>query len=250
MSKATNNQQSTLAKRTAPPPAFDPERPMLVQPWRDFEGRGWVEVQYFGGAITRSVKIKLLHGDLLSDKDTKAADGSTFVGPQEAKDRIVRSGLWTPKGDKKVKPGGQAEEQLPKRSLTKKDFDGNVNSLAARARSVAMTLGERTAAGRIGSMELTREGKTTLAQWWKGAGGQRKARLLTDKKHFDSLVKADWDKLNEALNECPFRGDEPVPGEKKEEGVRTELPLRESPPKQGKTKKGKKEVTSNGEVDA
>jgi hypothetical protein len=213
MSQATNNQQGAAAKR-APPPAFDPERPMLVQPWREFEGRGWLEVQYLGGSITRTVKCKLL-GALLT-KEELATGTDVFVGPQEAKDRIIRANLWSP-GKGKKKGTGEKLVELPKRSICKKDFEGNDESLRSRARSVANTLGERTAAGRIGSMELTRKGRTTFGQWWDGAGADRKARILSDKKHFDSLTKEEKQRLNSVLMDCPFRADEPVPAEKEEE---------------------------------
>lgn len=222
---ATNNQQNNSGKMRAPPPAFDPERPMLVQPWREFEGRGWLEVQYLGGSITRTVKCKLL-GALLSDEE-RTAGIDVFVGPQEAKDRIVRSGLWKPMNGKNKKGTGEKLVELPKKSICKKDFEGNDNSLLSRARSVANALGERTAAGRIGSMSLSLPGKDTFATWWSAADDESKARLLSDKKHFDSLEAAEKQRLTTVLRDCPFRGGEPVPAEKEEEGGESEeLPIR------------------------
>jgi hypothetical protein len=222
MSHATSNQQNTLAKR-APPPAFDPERPMLVQPWREFEGRGWVEVQYLGGAISRTVQVRLLGAPLLREGESPGL----AVGPQEAKDRIVKAGLWSPGRNKAGSGKKQADKlpDLPKKSICKKDFEGSDESLLARARSVAQTLGERTAAGRIGSMELTRQGKQDFASWWDGAGAERKARLLTDQRHFDSLSSAEKKKLNSVLSDCPFRGDGPVPHSEKEQGKDKVLPV-------------------------
>lgn len=219
MSQATNNQQSTPLAKRAPPPAFDPERPMLVQPWREFEGRGWLEVQYLGGSITRTVRCKLLPA-LLTSEEKANPSVDVFVGPQEAKDRIIRANLWTPSSKGKKKGTGEKLVELPKRSLCKKDFEGNDESLLSRARSVANTLGERTAAGRIGSMELSRKGKTTFAAWWDGAGADRKARILSDKKHYDSLTRDEKQRLNTVLSDCPFRGDEPVPAEAEEETSR------------------------------
>lgn len=215
MSQATSNQQNTLAKR-APPPAFDPERPMLVQPWREFEGRGWLEVQYLGGSITRTVKCKLLGALLTEAQRTNGTE--VFVGPQEAKDIIIRNGLWSPKerGSKKA-AGKVAIIELPKRSIVKKDFEGNDESLAVRVRSVASNLGERTAAGRIGSMELSLQGADTFSKWWNAANSDQKARLLTDKKHYDTLVRADKTRLAGLIEECPFRSNEPVPAKAEEE---------------------------------
>lgn len=237
---ATNNQQISSAKMRAPPPAFDPERPMLVQPWREFEGRGWLEVQYLGGSITRTVKCKLL-GSLLTSEE-RAAGTDVFVGPQEAKDRIIRANLWKPQGGKKKTGTGEKLVELPKRSICKKDFEGNDQSLLSRARSVANSLGERTAAGRIGSMELSLPGKDTFSTWWAAAGASSKARLLSDKKHYDSLDDDEKQRLNTVLVDCPFRGQEPVPAEKEEEGAKAPTPGPSAPVKT----KAKKQVTGKG----
>lgn len=191
---------------------------MLVQPWREFEGRGWLEVQYLGGAITRTVRCKLLAAALVEGA-TADKDGNIYVGPQEAKDRIVRAGLWSPR--QKGAKGGAAKKnnvpELPLRSLTKKDFEGNDEALVSRARSVANNLGDRTAAGRIGSMALSRPGADTFQKWWAGAGAKDIARLLSDKKHYDSFEKADKARLAAVLKDCPFRPNEPVPSPAEEE---------------------------------
>jgi hypothetical protein len=227
MSNATNNQQNTLAKARPPPPALDPERPMLVQPWREFEGRGWLEVQYLGGAITRTVRCKLLAAALVTGL-TGDVEGNFYVGPQEAKDRIVQAGLWSPR--QKGAKAGLAKKnnvpELPKKSLCKEDFKGNDEALESRARSVANNLGDRTAAGRIGSMALARSGADTFQTWWKGAKGNDIARLLSDKKHYDSFEKADKIRLAAVLKDCPFRPNEPVPSpaeKEDEEPARSEI---------------------------
>lgn len=246
---ATNNQQNSSAKSRAPPPAFDPERPMLVQPWREFEGRGWVEVIYLGGAITRTVKVKMLHREILT-KEEIASGSDVYVGPQEAKDRIIKANLWKPMGKKGKGTGGEKLVELPKKSICAKDFDGSDQALMARARSVAIALGERTAAGRIGSMELSLPGKDTFATWWADASAESKVRLLSDKKHFDSLDAAKRQRLNTVLADCPFRGGEPVPAEKEEEGGESEeLPIRPPPQKENapiqKKKQGKRQAPSS-----
>lgn len=221
MSTATSNQRGTSAKGL-PPPAFDPERPMLVQPWREFEGRGWLEVHYLGGSITRTVKCKLL--DPVLSAEEKLGGSEVFLGPQAAKERIISAGLWAPNKKGAKKSGGDKLPELPKKSICSKDFEGSDEALLARARSVATTIGERTAAGRIGSMGLTRQGKSTFSAWWDGAGADRKARLLSDKKHFDSLTAAERGRLNRVLSDCPFRGEEPVPAPEEEEGEGAEAP--------------------------
>lgn len=200
---------------------------MLVQPWREFEGRGWLEVQYLGGAITRTVRCKLLAASLVTGM-TADKEGNFYVGPQEAKDRIVQAGLWSPR--QKGAKGGPGKKQnvpeLPKRSLCKKDFEGNDEALVSRARSVAKNLGDRTAAGRIGSMALARPGEDTMGKWWKGATSNSIARLLSDKKHYDSFEKADKARLAAVLKDCPFRLDEPVPSpaeKEDEEPARSEI---------------------------
>jgi hypothetical protein len=190
--------------------------------------------------MARTVRCKLL-APLLSQEEKDNGPDEVFTGPQEAKERIIRLNLWKPMG-KKGKSAGEKLIELPKRSICKKDFEGNDQALEARARSVANAIGERTAAGRIGSMELTRKGKDTFASWWDGAGADRKARLLSDKKHFDSLTAAEKQRLNTVLRGCPFRGEEPVPAEKKEEGGEPEgLPIRPPTQEEGDStkKKGK-----------
>jgi len=228
MSNATSNQQAKPSVPRAPPPAFDPERPMLVQPWRDFEAKAYLEVQYLGGALTKTVRCKLLEPSLLKEEERGLSE--VFTSPADAKDRIVRAGLWSPKTRGKLAVSGKASIQLPKRSLCKEDFSGNDQSLLSRARSVANTLGDNTAAGRIGSMSLARKGKETFSSWWAGAGGDRKARLLTDKKHYDSLSREDKERLNTVLSDCPFRGSAPVP---------TPTEETDGKPVQAQTKKGK-----------
>jgi len=212
---------------------------MLVQPWREFEGRGWIEVQYLGGALTRTVKVKLL-SQLLKTEEEKTQTNDVFVGPQEAKDRIVKAKLWTPQARGGKKGTGETKIELPKRSLCKKDFEGNDQALLSRARSVANTLGERTAAGRIGSMELTRKGRVTFGSWWDGAGADRKARILSDKKHYDTLTREEKSRLNTVMGDCPFRGDEPVPAGPEEETKSSEGKQGQATPpaKNGKTKAG------------
>jgi hypothetical protein len=182
---------------------------MMVQPWRDFEAKGFLEVQRLGGALTQTVRCKLLEPSLFKKKEEGLSE--VFTSPTDAKDRIIQAGLWTPKARGKKAGAGKETIQLPKRSLCKEDFSGNDQSLLSRARSVANTLGDNTAAGRIGSMSLARKGKDTFATWWAGAGGERKSRLLTDKKHFDSLSREDKERLNTVLKDCPFRGSAPVP---------------------------------------
>jgi hypothetical protein len=209
MSNATNNHQAKLVGGRAPPPAFDPERPAMVQPWRDFEAKGYLEVQRLGGKLTQTVRCKLLEPVLFKENEKGLSE--VFTSPTDAKERIIQAGLWTPKVRGKKTGTGKAVIQLPKKSLCKEDFMGNDQSLLSRARSVANTLGDNTAAGRIGSMSLARKGKDTFATWWAGAGGERKSRLLTDKKHFDSLSREDKERLNTVLKDCPFRGSESVP---------------------------------------
>jgi hypothetical protein len=218
---------------------------MLVQPWREFEGRGWLEVIYLGGSITRTVKCKLLSSSLILDGERELTE--VFVGPQEAKDRIVKAKLWTPREKGKKSAGTSNEPQLPKKSLTKEDFKGTDGSLQARARSVASNLGERTAAGRIGSMALTRPGCDTFEKWWVGAGANRIARVLTDKKHYDTLEKADKARLVTLLEECPFRSNEPVPTPKEEEGESAEAEPTPSTKGKGKGKKERKEKPADAE---
>jgi hypothetical protein len=242
MAEAQDN-RSSADKRRAPPPAFDPERPLLVQPWREFEGRGWVAVHYVAGGITTTVKVELVARVLQQEADPRDSDGKVFVRAAEAKARIIDANLWAPRGAKK-KGSGVAVVQLPLRSICKKDFEGSDESLLSRARSVANTLGDQTAAGRIGSLNLSRVGKETFAQWWDGAGADRKARVLSDQKHYDSLTAEDKERLNTVLSNCPFRGNAAVPA-KEAEAEASAHPAAQpqgdegKPSKPNKAKKGK-----------
>lgn len=234
MFNATNN-QGTPSGGGAPPPALDPERPALVQPWREFQGRGWLEVFYHGSAL--SVEMKILALAPILTEEEKASGSRVYLGPQEAKQRILDRKLWEPKA-RKAK-GGEKIIELPKRSICKKDFEGSDEALLSRARSVANTLGDRTAAGRIGSMELTRKGKATFAEWWNGAGANRKARLLSDKKHYESLTREEKQRLDTVLSDCPFRGDGAVPTEAAE-------PEEQTPAAQTKKGKGRDPAKGTG----
>jgi hypothetical protein len=214
--------------RAPPPPALDPERPTLVQPWREFQSRGWVQVFYHGSDL--SVECKILACPPILTQDEKGKE--VYLGAAAAKQRILDLGLWSP-----VKKGGKAKAskgtELPKKSICKKDFEGNDQSLLSRARSVANTLGETTAAGRIGSMHLSRKGKDTFQSWWDGTGADRKARLLSDKKHYDSLSREDKERLDTVLADCPFRGDRVVPTQEEEEQAPAPTKKKEDPTPSG-----------------
>jgi len=83
-------------------------------------------------------------------------------------------------------------------------------------RSVANAVGDTTARGRIGSMGLSLTDVDNFSDWWSLADGAQKARLLSDKRHYEELSKEDRLRLNKLFKECPFRGSVP-PKEEAEE---------------------------------
>lgn len=206
MSQAKFNEN---ARNTRAPPAMDLERPSLTQPWRSFLSAGLILGVTIEMTPTGTNIICKVDAARLGLKEELVAAGI-------ARQAIIDKGLWTP-----GKPGGKKsdiKQELPKKSICKKDFEGNDSSLLNRARSVANTIGDTTARGRVGSMGLARKGKATFEDWWNGAGGKRKARLLTDKKHYETLSDEDLARFDKVLSECPFRGAvPPLEEEAKEE---------------------------------
>lgn len=216
------------------PPALDPERPELVQPWRTFVNQGLVKSVKFERTPIGMTCVAVVDPQLLGLEEHQ-----TEVSPGLARDAILKKGLWIPpaKGGKQGSDS-KNKEALPKKSICLKDFEGNDASFLNRARSVANTLGAQTARGRVGSMELQIEGCDQFDSWWKAASGKAKARLLTDKKHFDEMTDSHFARVDKVIEQCPFRG--PVPTTEKEEAVQKEIP--QEAKGKGKSKTSVKEV--------
>jgi len=123
--------------------------------------------------------------------------------------------LWVPASRDK-KSGKNIENLLPKKTLCKEDFLKDDIELSKRALAVAKELGDTTARGRIGSLNMMIEGVDTFEKWWRGAAPAEKSRLLADKKHHDSFVEDDHIRLDKVLLNCPFRGPVPSPSQEEE----------------------------------
>jgi hypothetical protein len=185
------------------PPALDPERPELVQPWRQFASEGLIEKLVFTRTPMGTECIVHVNPDLLGLR----ADQKE-VSPGVAKKAIIEKELWTPKGNKA--PGSKTtKDALPKKSICLKDFEGNDSNLLNRSNAVANVLGNETARGRLGSMGLQLPGVDQFETWWSRSSGAAKARLLTDKKKFEELNEKHFDRVQKIVVKCPFRG--PVP---------------------------------------
>jgi len=202
------------AKSRAPPPALNPESCALVQPYKDFVSRGFisklaVEFTPLGVAV-----CAFLRSDLRKDGETS----ETRVSVGDAKQRIIDANLWTPRG-KQGSGGNPKKDLLPKKSLCKEDFNGDNDSLFARATAVAGALGDTTARGRIGSLKMMIEGVDTFEDWWSGASASEKVRLLSDKKHHDLFSEGELTRVSALLTRSPFRGTVPSPSEEEEEPV-------------------------------
>jgi len=206
----------------APPPALNPESCALVQPYKDFVSKGFiqalrVEFTPLGVRIACSVRADLRKPE--EDKNTEIAIG-------DAKSRIIEKNLWTPgnRGSEKAK---EQKQTPPKKSLVKEDFLKSDQYLLDRAKAVAEALNDTTARGRIGSLNLMVEGVDTFEEWWKSAAPTEKSRLLMDKKHHETLIDAEHVKLSELMKVCPFRG--PVPTHTSEEEETEQKPKEGSP---------------------
>jgi hypothetical protein len=200
-----------------------------VQPWKDFISKGWI--------TSLKVEFSPLGVHIVSEVQTslkKENDPATGIPIGDAKNRIIEAGLWTPKGSKAQ--SSKIEGALPKKSLVKSDFEADkLDKLPDRVKAVALSLGDTTARGRIGSLKLMAEGVDDFDKWWKKASGKSKARLLTDSKHFETLTDVDFAAMAERVTQCPFRG--PVPTPAPEGSDEDGDPI---PPQKGREKKASK----------
>jgi hypothetical protein len=204
--------QKGPSKAKGPPPALNPETPALTQPWKDFISKGWLT------ALTvEFTPLGLQTGCIVQPSLRKAVDPeSNVIALGEAKNRIVQAGLWTPRGANTRSGTTNDNVMLPKKSLTKKDLEGDDNSLRSRAIEIGKALGDTTARGRIGSLKMFIEGEDTFAGWWSRASAAEKSRLFSDKKHHDEFTEPDHLRIAKVVGQCPFRGSVPSQTEEKE----------------------------------
>jgi hypothetical protein len=190
-----------------PPPALNPENCAIVQPWKDFVSRGFIsslDIKFtpMGVNVSCSVQQSLMRAE-------DPSDGKIAIG--EAKNRIIEAKLWVPREKGNSKMVTSKEDNLPKKSLVKADFDGKSDQeLIQRANAVAKATGDTTARGRIGSLKMYIEGVDNFEKWWESSSPKEKSRLLTDKKNHDSLTDDQHIRLSGVLVKCPFRGSVPV----------------------------------------
>jgi hypothetical protein len=157
-----------------------------------------------------SVKVDL--GDpVFKDRKEPYTGVKTGIAPGIAKQMIIDAGLWSPGNGKQGK--AKKNEELPKRSLCKRDFEGNDNQLTARVRSVASAIGDERARGRVGSLKLMVQGVDSFKKWWETVDNDTKIRLVADKKSIESLDPADITRFGNVVRECPFPGAVPTPAE-------------------------------------
>lgn len=182
----------------------------MVQPYDHFVMMGWCDYRLTRTSSTiKSVFIPA--AILLEDGESEGLEFS----PTQLKERVLAKKLWSPKG--KTAPGGKKEQELPLRSLVKKDFEGaDKDKLAKRAAAVATALGSDNARGRIGSLGLMSKGLNSFEKWWAAAPPLPKAKLLSDGKQWKQFTKSELDLLGAAVTNCPFRGTVPTPHEEEE----------------------------------
>jgi hypothetical protein len=207
------------------PPALNPESCALVQPYKDFLSKGFISkltVEFTPMGVHISCKLPPS-----LRKNGEGEDANYSVG--DAKTRIIDQGLWVPNSKDTRDTKKVPEVQLPKKTLTKVDFEATDEKLSARANAVALALTDTVARGRVGSLRFMIEGVDTFEEWWSSASPSEKSRLLMDGKHHSTITDADHLKLSRLLVQCPFRGPVPSPSAEDEE----EQPNKAKPPKQG-----------------
>lgn len=198
-------------EKTRQPPALNPESPRLVQPYAHFVQMGWAEYKLSATASTLKSTFSL-NAVLLEGNETVGLE----ISPAQLKERVVLKKLWSPKGNTSKKD--KEDDPLPKRSLVKKDFEGgDKKKLLERVVAVATALGSDNARGRIGSLNLMRDGITAFDKWWSVAPGSAKAKLLADGKHWKQFTRSETDLLGSVSSNCPFRGTVPTPKEEEKE---------------------------------
>jgi hypothetical protein len=151
----------------------------------------------------------------------------SFISPLMARDLIIKSGRWTPRGGPKTLTGvGPAR---PKRSLILDDFADGDAKVKERAVAVARALTDTVARGRIGSLQLMIDGCDTFDKWWQQATPDAVSRLFSDDKHWKTFSVENHKTLRRVLgSQCPFRGPVPTPKEEEEE-EEPRKPQRSSP---------------------
>lgn len=202
-----------------PPPALNPESAALVQPYKDFIQKGFITtlvVEFTPMGVGVRCRIR-------ADLRKNGEDANTDIAIGDAKNRIIEKNLWTP-GNKGSKAPAKDSNVAPKKSLRLEDFSLTDSQLVARAKAVAAALGDSTARGRIGSLNLMVEGVDKFEDWWKSAAPSEKTRLLSDKKHHDTFAEKDHFRLNGLLSVCPFRGPVPSTPEEEEKEANPKLP--------------------------
>lgn len=237
MQKANGKQaNSPVASRA--PPALDPERVGLTQPYKDFVSKGWI-IKITLEILPSGTSCKC---ELGGQVDVPEGQSRKDLGPGQAKQLIIDSGLWSPGQRGKKSGSGKNETELPKRSLCVKDFEGTTDAkLLARIQSVAKEIGSEKAKGRIGSLRLMIAGSDTFDKWWTAASSEDKVRLLTDKKQYDQLQAAFRARVGVVCSQCPFQGTVPTPapkeGEEEEEQDEEEEEPRQRPSRRNSPQK-------------
>lgn len=210
------NGQNDKTRQTKLPPALNPEQPNLTQPWRDFVSRGFItEISVKFSGNSTSVGF-----DLGPQVKVPEGQGRTNLPAGMAKQFIIDSDLWSPKGNQKNGSKKVEKVQLPKKSLVASDFDPSKTddkALKARVSAVAEALTDTAARGRIGSLKFMRKDLDTFEKWWAAVPAPSKTRLLMDGKHHAGLTVADHARFASVISTCPFRGPVPTPSEEEEE---------------------------------
>jgi len=189
------------------PPALDPERMGLIQPYKTFVDHGWLTLSIDFGANGTGIKTTL---------KLPNSESEEVPGPLVAKEKIIEAGLWKPR-DRKIKGDAKGPSNpSPSGSLCAKDLELDDEKLRARISAVAKAIGSDTARGRIGSLHLGAEGISSFDDWWAQANAPQRVRLLADGKHHKAIGAQGWMRISNLIAKPPFRGAVPQPKEEEE----------------------------------
>jgi hypothetical protein len=190
--------------KNLPPPALDPLRPGLVQPFKGLVESGYFSVRVewtaMGFSASGRATPKLLAAK--GEADIKL-DVDYPLG--ELRDLCLNLGLGGAKS-KAVAGAKPVVAALPAKSLVPSDFVGGKANLDLRARAVASSCGGNVLTGRVRSAGLFSASETTSFQrWWADAPSSARLAALTDGHHRKGweVAQSELDLLKSLC--CPFR---------------------------------------------
>jgi hypothetical protein len=185
------------------PNALDPRSPLLVQPFKRLVDEGFIveiNVKFTPTGFTCGGKPD---SRMIAVKNSGLVQGTEY--PLGQLSAVADQGNLIPLKKTKAKGGKGQEQPLPKKTLTKKDFELSDEEFTARCISVADACGGTTLVGRVRSAQAFEGTITTSFQnWWRAADKNARMIALSQEKQRKDVGEDELKRL-EGL-QCPFRG--------------------------------------------